>query len=375
MCPPLPPPPTCPPFPPTTNGLHYPTTSPTVSPATSPTQASDVLGDVNRDGYFDTFDVQALKNWVAGSSGYTDPTSLTTFQRQQFDPTLDFLTAPDDTSKCPQGWTYGTPCPHTQDIVYSNYVYANFYRWMKLSSQAEVDAAVVENTEPTGVLSFSVPIYGKDNAVVSDTTVVQFEIGVTGDNLQMQWSVGTYVSSSDDGVLVTASGPSSGVYSASATGPTSNGNSFVAESAVGFVAIVKTYDSEGASANERVWAFQGSTQQYQSSYKAFTTFELLGTTSAPTASITSSPITSSPITSAPSSTPTAAPSATPTTSSPTSGAPSFTPTTAHPTTASPTGAPTTVSPSTSPTTLSPPLMRSTSPTTFSPTTFSPQHCH
>ncbi|KAK3274560.1 hypothetical protein CYMTET_17257 [Cymbomonas tetramitiformis] len=212
---------------------------------------SDVLGDVNRDGYFDTFDVQALKNWVAGSSGYTDPTSLTTFQRQQFDPTLDFLTAPDDTSKCPQGWTYGTPCPHTQDIVYSNYVYAKFYRWMKLSSPEEVDAAVSVPPEPTGVLTFSVLIYGKDNAVVSDTTVVQFEIGVTGDNLQMQWSVGTYVSSSEDGVLVTASRPSSGVYTASATGPASNGNSFVVESAVGFVAIVKTYDSEGASANER----------------------------------------------------------------------------------------------------------------------------
>ncbi|KAK3242510.1 hypothetical protein CYMTET_47799 [Cymbomonas tetramitiformis] len=201
---------------------------------------SDVLGDVNRDGYFDTFDVQALKNWVAGSSGYTDPTSLTTFQRQQFDPTLDFLTAPDDTSKCPQGWTYGTPCPHTQDIVYSNYVYANFYRWMKLSSPEEVDAAVSVPPEPTGVLTFSVLIYGKDNAVVSDTTVVQFEIGVTGDNLQMQWSVGTYVSSSEDGVLVTASRPSSGVYTASATGPVSNGNSFVAESAVGTPIITNT---------------------------------------------------------------------------------------------------------------------------------------
>ncbi|KAK3261630.1 hypothetical protein CYMTET_29468, partial [Cymbomonas tetramitiformis] len=73
--------------------------APSASPARhrSLLAGADVLGDVNGDGKFDAFDIQDLMRWAAAMPTFTDQdvTRLSAFQRQQLDPTLDYLHAPE----------------------------------------------------------------------------------------------------------------------------------------------------------------------------------------------------------------------------------------------------------------------------------------
>eukprot|EP00854_Cymbomonas_tetramitiformis_P007002 gene7002-8348_t len=209
-------------------------------------QAGDILGDVNGDGFFDTFDVQETKKWVAAMDGYKSPAAMSAFQRQQLDPTLEFLSFPSDTLNCPPGWTHGTPCPSTKDAQYLSYVYAKFYRFLKLHSQAELHASMAAPAAPGAPLLLSCPIYASDNAPVKDSTVVKFELATSAVNQAMQVTLGSNEASTGDGLLVTAVRTSDGIYSISAMGPTSNGGNFeFDEDGIQVAVIIYTFDAFG----------------------------------------------------------------------------------------------------------------------------------
>ncbi|KAK3263807.1 hypothetical protein CYMTET_27413 [Cymbomonas tetramitiformis] len=169
-----------------------------------------VLGDVNGDGVFDTFDAQDIKKWVAAVPGYTDPTRLSEFQRRQLDPTLDFLTAPEGTGNCPPGWAYGTPCPSLKDSQFLIYVYANFLRFLKLDDFDELAAAVRAPATPADVLQLRAHIFDAQGRAVEGGGAVQvfFEVNTVTANVDMEAAAAyaaTTVNRSMDGtVLISA---------------------------------------------------------------------------------------------------------------------------------------------------------------------------
>ncbi|KAK3266318.1 hypothetical protein CYMTET_25043, partial [Cymbomonas tetramitiformis] len=231
----------------------------------------ELFGDVNGDGVFDTFDTQALKKWATGYPGYgmDEVGSLSAFQRQQLDPTLDYLSAADDVSNCPTGWDVGTPCPSPLDAQYLQYVYANFLRFVKLETQADAEPEI-----SGGEMTISVAIYDKSSVpVASDTTVVQYELGTT-QNTDMQVLVGSSDSTTSDGWTAFAVGPNNtdGSFTLSTAGMEDNATRFRAETGVGVVFILRTYDTQYASSDERVFAFCGSAL-VGSSFSPFTTFD------------------------------------------------------------------------------------------------------
>ncbi|KAK3235694.1 hypothetical protein CYMTET_54114, partial [Cymbomonas tetramitiformis] len=240
--------------------------------------SGEVLGDLNADGVFNTFDTQDLKKWATGYPGYTmnEIGGLSDFQRRQLDPTLDFLSAPDSTSNCPTGWTAGTPCPSPLDAQYLQYVYANFLRFVKLETQADVSAMVTEPESAEGTLAVTVAVYDKLGVPVSsNTTRVRYELG-TALNQGMQVTLGDDTTLTQDGVLVTAAGPDSatGAFTMSARGgDAGNGTGgFVGETEVGVVVILETFDTLYATLEERVFAFCGSAV-VGSSFSSFTSFD------------------------------------------------------------------------------------------------------
>ncbi|KAK3240799.1 hypothetical protein CYMTET_49385 [Cymbomonas tetramitiformis] len=191
--------------------------------------SGEMFGDVNGDGVFDTFDAQALKKWATGYPGYgmDEVGTLSAFQRQQLDPTLDYLSAADDVSNCPTGWDVGTPCPSPLDAQYLQYVYANFLRFVKLETQADAEPEI-----SGGEMTMSVAIYDKSSVpVASDTTVVQYELGTT-QNTDMQVLVGSSDSTTSDGWTATAAGPDStdGSFTLSTAGMAYNATSETSES-------------------------------------------------------------------------------------------------------------------------------------------------
>jgi hypothetical protein len=56
---------------------------------------------------FDHWDLVRALQWAVGDAGFTDPTSLLAFQREQLDPTLDYISYPSDGDLCPNAWTLG----------------------------------------------------------------------------------------------------------------------------------------------------------------------------------------------------------------------------------------------------------------------------
>eukprot|EP00854_Cymbomonas_tetramitiformis_P024340 gene24340-29573_t len=206
-------------------------------------QNGEVLGDVNADGVFNTFDTQDLKKWATGYPGYTmgEVDGLSNFQRRQLDPTLDFLSAPNSTSNCPTGWTAGTPCPSPLDAQYLQYVYANFLRFVKLETQADVAAMVTVPETADGSLLTMVAIYDKlGGAVHSNSTHVRFELG-TLLNQDMRLEVGSDSTVTEDGtLLVTGAGPDNmtGSYTIlGAESPDDTGSSSSSEAGVPWLVI------------------------------------------------------------------------------------------------------------------------------------------
>ncbi|KAK3244673.1 hypothetical protein CYMTET_45728 [Cymbomonas tetramitiformis] len=260
-------------------------------------QNGEVLGDVNADGVFNTFDTQDLKKWATGYPGYTmgEVDGLSNFQRRQLDPTLDFLSAPNSTSNCPTGWTAGTPCPSPLDAQYLQYVYANFLRFVKLETQADVAAMVTVPETADGSLLTMVAIYDKlGGAVHSNSTHVRFELG-TLLNQDMRLEVGSDSTVTEDGtLLVTGAGPDNmtGSYTMSARGAASGG--FVSEAEVGVVIILQTFDSLHATSGERMFAFCGSSV-VGSAFSSFTNFNFPEASSAPPTSSPTSVPTLSPV--------------------------------------------------------------------------------
>ncbi|KAK3287198.1 hypothetical protein CYMTET_5283 [Cymbomonas tetramitiformis] len=242
-------------------------------------EATEVDGDVNGDGVFDLYDVQDTKKWVAGMPGYSmeEVGNLTDFQRQQLDPTLDFLMSAEE-EDCPYGWTAGAPCPTPKDAQYLLYTYANFLRFVRLRTSADVDWMVVEPSALDQPLTISVNVADKDGYSVDNSTKVQFEIGVTGANLEMQFTDGNEEAVTSYGVLVTAAGEldhvgkPNGRFVASATGALSNDGLFVRERSVGVAFVVSTFDANGATSDERTVAFAGSSV-IGSDFLPFTKFD------------------------------------------------------------------------------------------------------
>ncbi|KAK3276506.1 hypothetical protein CYMTET_15425 [Cymbomonas tetramitiformis] len=235
--------------------------------------SGEVLGDVNGDGVFDVFDAKEVKNWVAANPGYTsaEAAGLPGFQRRQLDPTLDYLATPDYTTNCPVGWSAGTPCPSPKDAQFLQYVYANFLRFVAVSTAEDVAACIAAPATPTDQLSLSFPLLDRDGAAPAAGSVqVQYELGVSGENLNMAVTTGTAEYDTGDGLLVTASGPSSdGEFQLEASGPAANGGAFMEDDEVEIVLIMRTYTAEGATFASRAYAFQGSSLT-GGSFAAFT---------------------------------------------------------------------------------------------------------
>eukprot|EP00854_Cymbomonas_tetramitiformis_P009300 gene9300-11016_t len=235
---------------------------------------TEVLGDVDGNGVFDTFDVQAAKKWVAAIGGFTDPTGLPEFQRQQLDPTLDFLSSPSTTTNCPPGWVHGTPCPSSKDVQFLSYVYAKYYRFVQLSSMEDVAQAVRPPATPQGVLSVAVLVYGSDGLLVRDATEIKYEIETaSAANRRMQVEYGENAAEMGAGVVVSASRGDDGRYVMNSTGDPANDHRFEEEAGVGLGILVYTYDSDGQGGDERIFAFQGSSLQSKGTFLAFTEFD------------------------------------------------------------------------------------------------------
>ncbi|KAK3278642.1 hypothetical protein CYMTET_13431 [Cymbomonas tetramitiformis] len=238
----------------------------------------DVMGDVNRDGIFDLFDILEVKSWVAGLPGYSmgEISNLTGFQRQQLDPTLDYLVDPEDTSNCPYGWTAGTPCPSPKDAQYLLYTYANYLRFVSLGTAGDLERMVHIPATLQDALTITVEILDKSsNPVVTNDTTMGFEIGLRGRNVDMVVVEGGNVepTATQDGVMVTAARVyGTGKFTATMTGPLSNAGSWVYDRNVGVALLVQTYDSEGGTTEQRGFALAGSSL-LGSQYTPLTTFD------------------------------------------------------------------------------------------------------
>eukprot|EP00854_Cymbomonas_tetramitiformis_P003532 gene3532-4454_t len=252
--------------------------------------AVEVLGDVNGDAVFDAFDAQEVKKWAAGIPGYTmaEVGALSAFQRRQMDPTLDFLSAPDDVANCPVGWAAGTPCPSPKDAQFLQYVYANFLRFLNVQSADELAATVVRAPQdPQDPLVMDVQVVDRDNAAVSANHVqLRYEMAVANRlNRDMEFTLGTneMVLLAPDGtddasagtLLVTAEATGNATFRVSATGATAADGLFICETGVGVAVLLQTMDADGFTSARRQFAFQGSSL-YGSSFAPLTSFNFPG---------------------------------------------------------------------------------------------------
>ncbi|KAK3274417.1 hypothetical protein CYMTET_17397, partial [Cymbomonas tetramitiformis] len=235
--------------------------------------AGDKPGDINGDGKFDAFDIEAAMKWVAAAALHTDPSSLSTFQRQQLDPTLDYLRAPEDVSACPSGWTAGTPCPTSKDAQYLLYVYASFLRFVRISAEVGMEDLVTVPTAAGEMLKLAVTIQDRNGGAVTraNSTKALFELTLHN----AVFSVGSAVQATSDGTAVTAEGPNiNGTFTAECNG--TGGAGFEAQTGVELAFIVRTFDQGLTSDHKRQFAFAGSSLA-GSAFKAFSSFDLQST--------------------------------------------------------------------------------------------------
>ncbi|KAK3238477.1 hypothetical protein CYMTET_51513 [Cymbomonas tetramitiformis] len=330
-----------------------------------------VYGDVNADCAFDVKDVLFVQRYLAGLEGYTDLSALSTFQRQQMDPTLDYLRLTYDyAALCETDQVHGTPCPNSADALYLLNVVGKLYRFLVASTAA--DTVIL-----TDVLQVRALVYTHDNAQATSHTAVQVEIG-TALNSDMVFTQGTEIGGTQDGVMASAAHTGAGYYQVTAQ---SSGCGFAAEADVGVVIMLQTYDQLNETSEQRQFPFYGTavspfgSKGY--SFDAFTThqlppqlpFPLPPTAVPPLRPPPSQPPPPLPPTIVPSTAPTSIPTTSP--AAPTivpSTAPTATPTTTPTTqpttfpTANPTAVPTSSVPTASPS-VTPTSVPSSSPTT------------
>ncbi|KAK3278768.1 hypothetical protein CYMTET_13314 [Cymbomonas tetramitiformis] len=332
---------------------------------------STVYGDSNGDCVFDVGDVLNVQRYVARKQGYTDLSALTEFQRQQMDPTLDYLRLSYDASNCNTDPAYGTPCPNTADAQYMLRAVGKKLRFLVTPSAADV-------ANFSSVLQVTALVYDHASLPAATQTAVRVEIG-TSLNTDMVFTQGTDTTSTTDGVMATAANTGSGYYAVTATGGSCG---FAAESDVGVVIMIQTFDAAGASSEDRQYVFFGSAVspfgEGGYSFDPFTAADIQQSSDSlcapPTAVPSAAPTTAHPVTAAPSAAPTTSnPTSSLPTATPTTEAPTSTPTTSMPTaTRTPTGTPTTALPTSAPTTSTPTTSApTTAPTTAHPTTAAP----
>ncbi|KAK3284692.1 hypothetical protein CYMTET_7674 [Cymbomonas tetramitiformis] len=221
-------------------------------------QECEVRGDANADCAFDVSDVLFVQRHLARFDGYTDLSGLGAFQRQQMDPTMDHLRA--DSDRAALGCTpseYGAPCPTAADALYLLRARQKYYPFLQVPpGGVSAVAAVDEGANGTRlVLTVSV-VDQSGEAPAAEQVEVRLEVS-TELNLNMSFVVGDDAYPSSDGMVVTAVSIGNGAYEAVAMGA-GNCGSFVAED-VGVAALMKTFDSSGATSTERQFPFFGST--------------------------------------------------------------------------------------------------------------------
>jgi hypothetical protein len=181
---------------------------------------SQVYGDTNADCKFDAADVLFVQRHLVAQAGYTDLSALTAWQRQQMDPTLDYLNAGFAASAC--GATlgaYGVPCPTGADAQYLLYAVAKKYRFLA-SEPAAVLAAPTTRGGPLGLAALLVDDTNSP-APCGNLTRVRFEVGLAdgsaSPNAELAFATGTAVSATTAGFVVTAACGPAGTYTANTT--------------------------------------------------------------------------------------------------------------------------------------------------------------
>ncbi|KAK3239213.1 hypothetical protein CYMTET_50844, partial [Cymbomonas tetramitiformis] len=217
--------------------------------------ACEVRGDANADCVFDVSDVLCVQRYLAGSEGYTDLAALTPFQRQQLDPTMDYVRADDALAALgctPSG--QGSPCPTAADALYLLRARQKYYPFLELPGGIAAAATLsADGTE----LTVAVGLLGQAGGFpAADQAEVRIEVATTL-NTDVAFTVGTDAGVTQDGVVATAAQVGNGTYAVTARGVAGPCGSF-AEETVGVAVLVKTFDAAGASAEARQFPFFGS---------------------------------------------------------------------------------------------------------------------
>lgn len=187
--------------------------------ATPPASCAALYGDTNADCKFDAADVLFVQRFLVAQAGYTNLSTLTTWQRQQTDPTLDYLNPSFSASACGALGAYGVPCPTGADAQYLLYAVAKKARFLVTPPAAVLAPPTVRG----GALGLGVVLYDDTNspAPCGNLTRVRFEVGLAAGsnspNAALAFSVGTNVNATAAGFIVTAACTSAGVYTANAS--------------------------------------------------------------------------------------------------------------------------------------------------------------
>jgi hypothetical protein len=181
---------------------------------------SQVYGDTNADCKFDAADVLFVQRYLVAQAGYTNLDALTSWQRQQMDPTLDYLNAGFSASAC--GATlgaFGVPCPTGADAQYLLYAVAKKYRFLASTPTTVLSAPTTRG----GALSLAAMLVDDTNspAPCGVMTRVRFEVGLASGgaspNAALAFVVGTAMSATPAGFVVTAACGPPGTYTATAS--------------------------------------------------------------------------------------------------------------------------------------------------------------
>jgi hypothetical protein len=225
--------------------------------------ATPVYGNANGDCTFDAADVLFVQRYLVAQPGFTNLSSLAVWQRQQMDPTLDYLDAAFvPTAACGAALgAHGAPCPTPADAQYLLNAVAQKYRFL-----AARGASDVISVPPAvgGALTLSAALVDDANAPVAcaaNLTRVRFEVGLAAGaaspNAQLAFARGCDAAPTAAGFIVTADCGPGGVFSAVAP-VTAPG---VAEPFWAVAVLIETLDASGAQrdANAQSFAFRGAT--------------------------------------------------------------------------------------------------------------------
>jgi len=263
--------------------------------------ANRILGDADGDGQFRMDDVLFMQKYylaaedVAGAN-LTPYTELTTWQRRQMDPILNFL---DDSRVIPSedpcfkmgARLFSDPCPTPSNMQYLTAAFVGNYRLLYATNTSDIitgSPQVHDADADAKPLIIEAKVYDARSmqAAISPTTKVRFEVrlkcalninGAWSDNLIQRTESGVGA-----GIVVDATDMGEGVFRASLDGPSSLNGFFGKETDVEVAVLVSTFDSLGGQLNERGqnYAWRGASIdgvfKIGAGFKAFTTFDLHG---------------------------------------------------------------------------------------------------